>query len=326
MHLAVALLTLAASSAAAVGKSRWHWQEPAAAPTPTAPGCAECHRVVHDEWKDSAHARAFVDPVFQKALASRSAPERCVPCHAPAGVLERLGQVPRARDEAREQGIDCKACHVRNGVVHGPDGRTTDAHPTSKDPAFAGRGSVALCSSCHDLRIADVLPLAREFRAARDGDEDASDASCIGCHMETVKRQVANDRATGAPVGEERAGRSHRLLGPGDAEFCAQAFDARIEGQGAAATLVLRNGAGHGVPGLARLRSFALAVQWLDAKGQTLHEDRASISWQDRLLVDEERRWFRPRELRAVAVRFRVDHVFADQKPVRVLDRTWELP
>lgn len=321
MHVGVVPSAIAVLAALANANSRCQGNEPLAARA-----CAECHRTVDDEWRDSAHARAFSDPLFQKALATRSAPERCVPCHAPGPVLDRLGQVPHARANDREHGIDCASCHVRNGVVHGPDGRATDAHPTAKDPAFRGRGSVALCSSCHDLRIADVLPLAREFRAARDGDEEAKDASCLACHMESQKRAIANDPRTGAPVGEERSGRSHRLLGPNDAEFCAQAFDGRVEGKGDTAAFVLRNGAGHGVPGLARLRRFQLAVQWLDAKGQTLHEDRASISWQDRLLVDEERRWLRPREPRAVAVRVRVDHVFADQKPVRVLDRTWELP
>lgn len=321
MHVAPATLAFAMLVAPAHANSRCQGDAPA-----KAAACADCHRAVHDEWRDSAHARAFSDPIFQGALQTRTAPERCIPCHAPGSVLDRLGQMPHARATERERGIDCASCHVRNGVVHGPDGQATEAHATAKDPAFRGRGSVALCSSCHDLRIADVLPLAREFRAARDGDEEAKDASCLACHMEAQKRAIANDPRTGAPIGEERAGRSHRLLGPADPEFCAQAFDGRVEGKGESAAFVLQNGAGHGVPGLARLRRFPLSVQWLDEKGRIVHEDRASISWQDRLLVDEARRWFRPREPRAVAVRLRVDHVFADQKPVRVLDRTWELP
>lgn len=319
MRAAAILLTL--GLVPTTGSASGRWQGPETTPQ----ACAACHRTVHEEWQDSAHAKAHVDSLFQKALQSRTAPERCVPCHAPASVLDRLGQLPRARETGREHGVDCASCHVRAGTVHGPDGRPTEAHPTAKDPAFAGRGSVALCSSCHDLRIADVLPLAREFRAARDQDEDAADASCLSCHMERVQRAIANDPATGKPVGEPRAARSHRLLGPADAAFCAEAFDFRVEGRGATAALVLRNGAGHGVPGLARLRRFPVLVQWLDDKGRSLREDRLSISWQDRLLVDEERRWVRPPEPRAVAVRVRVDHLYADQKPTQVLERTWEL-
>lgn len=284
--------------------------------------CAQCHRAVHDEWRGSAHARAFVDPIFQKALESRAEPERCIPCHAPTSALDRLGQMPRARADGREHGIDCKSCHVRGETVHGPDGGTTDAHATEKDPTFVGRGSVALCSGCHDMRIADVLPLAREFRAANEGE---GDATCVSCHMESVRRVVAQDPKTGAPSGEPRAGRSHALLGPADAEFCATAFAFELESTEGTHALVLRCGAGHGVPGLARLRSFDVRVQWLGKGDAVFREDTTSISWQNRLMVDEERRWTPPADRKPVALRVRVDHNFADRKPTTVVDRTWEL-
>lgn len=286
--------------------------------------CAQCHRAVHDEWKASAHARAFVDPVFQKALESRAQPERCIPCHAPASALDRLGQMPRARTDGREHGVDCKSCHVRGDTVHGPDGGKTDAHATEKDPTFVGRGSVALCTTCHDMRIADVLPLGREFRAANEGD-DEGDATCVSCHMESVQRSVAEDPKTGAPAGEPRAVRSHALLGPADAEFCASAFAFTIEPVDARPVLVLRCGAGHGVPGLARLRWFDVRLQWLGKGGVVVREDTTTVSWQNRLLVDEERRWEAPAGTKAVALRVRVDHNFADRKPTTVVDRTWEL-
>lgn len=286
--------------------------------------CAQCHRAVHDEWKGSAHARAFVDPIFQKALESRAEPERCVPCHAPASALDRLGQMPRARDDGREHGVDCRSCHVRGETVHGPAGAKTDAHASEKDPTFVGRGSVALCSGCHDMRIADVLPLAREFRAANEG-EGEGDATCVSCHMESVRRAVAEDPESGAPAGEPRAGRSHALLGPADADFCASAFAFAIEATEGRSTLVLRCGAGHGVPGLARLRSFDVRVQWLGKGGALLREDTTTISWRNRLLVDEERKWAEPADRKAVALRVRVDHNFAERKPTTVVDRNWEL-
>ncbi len=286
--------------------------------------CRACHPTVFGEWSESAHARAFVDPVFQRALATRREPERCIPCHAPGSALDRLGKMPKARPERRHEGVDCASCHVQAEVVHGPWGAETAAHKSVRNPAFGKQGSVALCSSCHDLAIADVLPLGREFRAlvGADGDE-----SCIGCHMESVRRAPAHDPATGAPLGEPKAGRSHRLLGPSDPEFCATAFEFGLEaGQDGARELVLHNGAGHGVPGLARLRRFLLRIRLLDKDRRVLHEENAVISWRNRLLADEERRWRLPQLAAAVAVQVQVDHTFADQRPAQVLERTMELP
>ncbi|MEQ1633308.1 MAG: multiheme c-type cytochrome [Planctomycetota bacterium] len=285
--------------------------------------CGRCHRAVETEWKESAHARAFIDPVFVRAMQTRSEPERCVPCHAPASVLDRLGQIPRARNEGREHGVDCQSCHVRGDVVHGPSGIETEAHATTKDPSMKGRGSVALCSSCHDLRIADVLPLAREFLAQMDA--ETGDESCIGCHMEPTQRVPAVDGDASPSPGELRSGRSHRLLGPDDAAFCATAFDFQLERTGQGHRLVLRSGAGHGVPGLARLRSFAVRIRMLDRNGTALHEAATTFSWRNRLLVDEERRWDLPLRASAVALRVEVDHIFDNRKPTPVLDRTWEL-
>lgn len=285
--------------------------------------CAQCHRAVHDEWTKSAHARAYVDPWFVKALQSRAEPERCIPCHAPAAVLDRLGQMPKARSEAREHGVDCRSCHVRGETVHGPEGMATTAHATERDPTFSANGSVALCTSCHDMRIADVLPLGREFERARDGDDDAT---CVSCHMESVRRAPAEDPKTGVATGAPRPGRSHALLGPSDPEFCASAFLFELVRTESARELVLRCGAGHGVPGLARMRAFEVRIELQSKSGQTLHQERAVLSGRNRLLVDEERRWRLPAPSGAVALRVRVDHIFADQKPTTVVDRTWELP
>ncbi|MGE3173009.1 MAG: multiheme c-type cytochrome [Planctomycetota bacterium] len=317
------LLALVAPAAAAPCQGAVPAADAAAAATPT--GCGRCHPAVHDEWQGSAHARAFVDPLFQRALASRQRRDWCLPCHVPDRVLDRLGQMPRARADRHAAGVDCASCHLRGEAVHGPNGDTGQAapHPTVADPAFGKAGSTGLCASCHDMRIADVLPLAREFRAAGLRQEGES---CVGCHMEPVRRAPAVDPASGAPVGAERGGRNHRLLGPGDPEFCATAFVLTTDRGPDGPELRLRSGAGHGVPGLARLRAFPVRVHLLDRAGDVLHRTEFTISWHDRLLVDEDRRVALPRLDGAVALRVQVDHVFAGNAPVPVLDRTLELP
>jgi len=296
---------------------------PCQRPEDSAARCGSCHVTVHAEWHDSAHARAYVDPVFQKALAVRTRPDLCLPCHVPQSALDRLGQLPRARQQQLDDGVACAACHRRGDAVHGPTGPATTAHATVADPAFLRRGSVGLCTGCHDLRIADVLPLGRDFIAAGLLDDGES---CVGCHMDPVQRAPAQDPATGQDNVPVRRGRSHRLLGPADPLFCASAFLLRVERDARGTALVVANGAGHGVPGLARLRTFDFRLQWLDRTGRALGADSFQISWQHRLLAEEHRRVPLRMVDGAVAVRVQVDHIFAGQKPATVIDRTLELP
>jgi hypothetical protein len=144
--------------------------------------------------------------------------------------------------------------------------------------------------------------------------------------MPALDRAAARDPATGAAAGAVRRGRSHRLLGPADAEFCASAFTLRVEHAGGRNWLLLGNGAGHGVPGLARLRAFPVRLTLLDAAGQGRGAVAFSISSDNRLLADEERRIALPAAAGAVALRIEVDHVFAGRKLAMVVDQTLRLP
>jgi hypothetical protein len=144
--------------------------------------------------------------------------------------------------------------------------------------------------------------------------------------MDPVQRAPAQDPATGQDNVPVRRGRSHRLLGPADPLFCASAFLLRVERDARGTALVVANGAGHGVPGLARLRTFDFRLQWLDRTGRALGADSFQISWQHRLLAEEHRRVPLRMVDGAVAVRVQVDHIFAGQKPATVIDRTLELP
>src|SRR5690606_31629973 len=152
---------------------------------------------------------------WQAALARTRRPELCWPCHAPEPVHRRLGRMPAVRATHREEGVTCLSCHGDGGRIAGPFGAETDAHATVAHPAFPEGGSVALCGSCHDTRIGPVLPLVRDFVAARLAERGKS---CIGCHMPRATRAIAVDPVTGRPAGPERRGRSHALRGPSDPE------------------------------------------------------------------------------------------------------------
>ena len=65
---------------------------------------------------------------------------------------------------------------------------------------------------------------------------------------------------------------------------------------------------------------------WLADDGKELHREDHVLSWQDRLLAEEDRRFPLRKVERAVALRVQVDHNFAGQTLATVLDRTLELP
>lgn len=268
-------------------------------------GCADCHTAIGEEWRQTRHATAFTDPVYQAALRELESPERCHGCHAPAPVLARFGRPPRARAEDPHQGITCASCHETRRGIAGPFGAPTDAHASEAHPAFSEKGSVHLCSSCHDLRIGPVLPLGRDFREADLGERGKS---CTGCHMPSVRRPIANDPQTGVATGPERRGRSHALRGPSDPEFAASAFKVVARPDEDRIELAVGNRAGHRIPGL-ETRSFRFDVVQRDDTGVELARGSVTFDAENPLRVAETRRFRFPKSERTTRVEIVGSHV-----------------
>lgn len=263
------LLFVAASlaSAFAAGRGEEPWTLPLAPPAPHDPGfpallegadsirCGFCHETILREWAASLHALAWVDPRYQASLEGRRKPADCHGCHAPRPLFElleaegRLGTRPPVRaasSEPLEHGVSCLSCHqAPGGVMVGPLGIETDAHPTRRSELMSDAGSNELCAACHQTTVGPVIGVARDFLAAR---LDQRGMSCMGCHMQAVERPTAtddDDRPT-----PPRRGRSHALQSPRDPRFLAQAFELRAERRARTVAVLLSNRAGHRVPAL----------------------------------------------------------------------------
>ncbi|MCA8958657.1 MAG: hypothetical protein KDC87_21450, partial [Planctomycetes bacterium] len=209
--------------------------------------CAMCHKDIHAEWKDRKHAKAWDDEVYQNSIKKKRNAKLCHACHIPGSVLAKAGRRPAKRDKNLHEGVTCVSCHKQDGKIHGPFGAKTDAHESVKDPMFAEKNSSGLCLSCHSTKIDVVLPVGRDFKSAKLAEKGKS---CVGCHMPEVERHMAVSPVNGKPTGEKRKGRSHAMLGPNDAEFCALAFKLSATKADGKLVLHMENGAGHGVPGL----------------------------------------------------------------------------
>jgi len=242
----------------------------------TAAACGSCHVDQYGEWKRAKHAKAWTDPIFQKWLEGRSerSADNCTRCHVPVPVLDDIGKKPDLRSEHRDEGVTCVSCHQHKGKISGPFGAKTDAHESVKSEHFTAVGSVELCNSCHKAPPSPVLPIGKDFERTYANPERKT---CIECHMPEVERAMAYDPETKKPTGPVRTGRSHRVLGPTDPEFCAGAFELSAVVKDGQVVLSVENQAGHRVPGL-YIRVFDFEVTQLDAGGVELAKDQCAIT------------------------------------------------
>lgn len=291
--------------------------------------CGECHKAIFKEWQESTHSRAWTNEVYQKKLKekkeaskTKAEPKVCYNCHVPQGVLNRLGKKPRARKDTSNfhEGITCVSCHEKGGVIHGPYGSKTDAHPVEKDPVFSSKNVVTLCQSCHNTKIGPVLKVAKDFLESGLAEKGKS---CIGCHMQEVERHIAVN-ALGKPVGEKRKGRKHDILGPRDTKFLASAFKLGSKRNGKDIEVIVTNEAGHKVPALT-LRKFVFHVRQLDQKGEELAHGKFELHHENLLKVLEKRHFPFSFKEGARKVEIRGEHVFEGKVVAEFLKTTLDL-
>ncbi|MFO0676944.1 MAG: multiheme c-type cytochrome [Polyangiaceae bacterium] len=200
--------------------------EPHAAARPDAAlaneACAACHGDVAAEWRASMHARAWVDPMFQRAFAREPLPF-CRGCHAPEAAPD-ANPDPAVGDV----GVGCITCHVPDRdapatVVTGTRGHragTTAPHAVLRD---ARRGTDDVCTNCHEFEFPS-----RDRRTSRDlmqstRTEHLASASaktpCPSCHMPTL------------PDADETRLRNrvdHRFVASGDVATLARAVSVEV--------------------------------------------------------------------------------------------------
>lgn len=249
--------------------------------------CIDCHPAHVAQWRQSTHATAGRDPVFQ-AMNARyiretgdADPTFCVRCHVPlavqAGALADpadLSGLPEGQD-----GIGCAWCHgveavtgthnaalevardttMRGGIA---DPVESWAHPSAWSAQLdrdAPEAS-ATCGACHDVVLPGGLHLERTFLEWQESVFDTTGPSRLGCghcHM-------PGSPGIAAEGGPQRTVHDHTMPGvsvrEGDPEQRAavqRALDPSVAtticvapaSAGAEITVALENvAAGHGFP------------------------------------------------------------------------------
>lgn len=193
---------------------------------PPASRCASCHTTQHAAWADSRHRASWTNDLMLVGYAAETL-DFCVHCHAPrpqakAEILANrafyrsldprsevpVGTAHRAPEPHAQDGVDCAACHWRDGVIVSAEVSYAAPHRVVADPALRD-GS--LCEGCHDFSMPETVdgqlipgptPMqstTAEWRAWR---KSGGQESCVDCHMpggdHTLPGAHDRDRLTGA--------------------------------------------------------------------------------------------------------------------------------
>jgi hypothetical protein len=250
--------------------------------------CGACHREIYEEWKGSMHAKAWVDPVFQKDYEHQGRVWACTYCHTPVGqqrevIVTGLASLeplkakgkPNERFDPKLQaeGVTCVACHLKEGKIRSPFALEEGEAPHAIEVSET-LGTPATCRTCHEIGeplgselkrpILDTFAEWDEYRAK------GGDKTCLDCHMPAVTRPTVDG-------GPERPGRRHVFRGPHDFEFVktaveVRAAEARRVGDKLIGRLVLANATGHRLPTAEPMRRVEVVLQALGPEGEVLGE------------------------------------------------------
>ena len=96
--------------------------------------CGACHKEEHAAWKESSHAMAFSDEIFQHAWEEGGSEFSCLRCHATGADLET--------ETYAHPGVTCESCHGIMKKGHSKDDIEMDLpvieslHSASEIPAI----------------------------------------------------------------------------------------------------------------------------------------------------------------------------------------------
>ena len=150
--------------------------------------CKSCHKETHSQWEKSLHSKAWTDPIFQEAFKIEKM-EWCINCHAPLNSQkqEYLKQKTQSGYSLLDEGINCAACHVREGKVLGSKNLKLEAHEVIDFPYLK---TSEFCENCHQFNFPifknkqihySTEPMQNTYAEWKNLN---SDKTCQSCHYE----------------------------------------------------------------------------------------------------------------------------------------------
>jgi len=165
--------------------------------------CGACHGDIYEVWRESVHAQAYKDPLFQAGMREAVAIAQsegikgiCMTCHAPAGLMVTA----KPENDLRiAEGIGCDFCHSVKGAdleqfgafdidpsntAYGP---FADAESPKHETVYSEfMGTAGYCATCHEYRSRAGAPILTTFTEYAQGQYEQQLVACQDCHMPLV--------------------------------------------------------------------------------------------------------------------------------------------
>jgi len=180
--------------------------------------CAVCHMDTYNEWRQSAHAFTWQNPVMRGMFNEGyrvipNSQRSCMHCFAPLGIVEQPDQPSDGSqlNSLAKQGIQCSFCHgidLSSGLEQAqafeiPVSDIT-AHITSMIKNKEFLASADFCAVCHSRK-------AQEFRNTSYGE---TGTVCQDCHMRPFSENpVFNQTKVKQTINKEKGKVSHLFTG-----------------------------------------------------------------------------------------------------------------
>lgn len=262
--------------------------------------CGVCHIEIYQEWQESLHSKAYIDPFFTAYHRKDKGDPTCLVCHTPlenqapvilsseSGQFHDLKSTPNPRfdQELQQEGVTCASCHVKDGIIYGPyqQASMNAPHPVAYDEKFTSK---QICSQCHEVP-SKSLSLMNEGICSTGMESDsgiwaARGFICQDCHMSAVTRPLM----AGYPP---RPGRKHLWPGGYSSKQLNKVFSFKAEQKKDELTITITNsGAGHKAPTGDPDRFIVLDFFWIDEAGKETQlesiEFKRQIIWQPVMFV-----------------------------------------
>jgi hypothetical protein len=247
--------------------------------------CGGCHEAIYEEWSESMHARAWVDPYYQIDYVFDGSWQICLNCHIPlenqqedlvVGFRDKemfkpiLEPNPNFDPVLQNEGVTCAVCHVREGRIVGTFETEDAPHAVSYDPEMSS--GIQYCEQCHVVSgdrwdTFYSIPPCGTVAEIREG---GGEIDCVGCHMPEVTRPAAEG------MGDRKGGR-HFFRGGHHPETVKGSLKVETKREAkkdrSSFTFTLTNvGAAHFLPTGTPDRHLTLELRLLDGDGKVLKE------------------------------------------------------
>jgi hypothetical protein len=184
---------------------------------PSATKCAECHRLIYEEWSVSNHAYASLSPMFHKFeqrindLSLGTVNYFCMRCHVSVGTTlkESRDLPPWKRHKVSNEGITCITCHRVNEEYSKVNGERRIVPGPIFDPVYGNIGGEGVAEvvknkdewnvrTSAEGRGMDIHSKGVKFPSLSDSE------FCLSCHQVAVhpgiKLEVVWDQYRSSPA------------------------------------------------------------------------------------------------------------------------------